>query len=252
MIINSFIGLINSIIAENKYLIGVNPLLYRTKTTNPTTVVTKKSKKRKENEMEINQEILVIHDLDWKKIIWNKKFKHITLNRIVSFYFSSIDNDHVGLTMTQEYTIDHHKQLIITHLKINIKHYLLMAINDHPVLNIAEGFDHYMNQTVNVTNLNIITTVLSILSSMACNKKNILMIKNIKSDLYTDLINYYQLNGPIVNIKSLNLTPTVDNIIRIKIEIDVEQDKVMKTLEEFFDFDCPVFSLPELILIHKR
>ena len=254
MIVNSYIGLINSIISENNFLIGANPLLHRTKMIANTVAPAKKSKKsKKDNEITENvSDVMAINNIDWKKIIWNKKFKYIELNRIVNFYFSSIDKDHVGLTMTQEYTIDHHKQLIITHLKINIQHYLLVSINDEPVVNIQEGFDFYMNQPANIINLNIITTILSILSSMETNKKNILMIKNIKSDLYTSLINYYQLDGSITNIKSIDLTAVVDNIIRIKIEIQVQNDKNTKILEEFFDFDCPAFSLPELIVIHKR
>jgi hypothetical protein len=253
MILNGFIGLVNGIINDNQILIKNNPLLRREKIMdNPEKSPAKKSKKSKKEEVAQDPLLLPIQAIDWKKIIWSKKFKTIELQRIVNFYFFSIDEHHVGLNLTQEYLMDHHRHLITTTLKIHIKQYLLVAINDVPVIQIQEGFNGYMNQPVTIKNLNIIGTVLSILSSMESARKNILMIKNIKPDLYTPLINYYQMEGKVTAINAIDIQEVVDNIMRIKIQMEVEKNQKKIIVEEFFDFDCPSFSAPELIVVHNK
>ena len=59
MVVNGFIGLINGIIENNEYFIGMNPLIRN----------------------------MDIKNIDWKKIIWGKKYKNIQLQRIINFYF---------------------------------------------------------------------------------------------------------------------------------------------------------------------
>jgi hypothetical protein len=220
LVINGFICLINSIIADNDYLINKNPLI-----------------RKDENSSSV-----------WKKIIWNKKYKTIELTRIINFYFFSA-GENVGVNINQEYLLDKEKHIITTRIIINGNNYTIVKVNETPI---TTGDPQYMAVEFNIRNLNIIGTVLSILAAMNGNKKNILMLRNIKSDLYGPLINNYHLEGSIHSIESMAVTHLMDNLYRCKIVLTVALQKKKKTVEEYFDFDCPSYSFPQLVNVPNK
>jgi hypothetical protein len=273
-IINSFIGLINSITSGNHYLITINPLLYRTKnitsnTENPDVNVNHEEEKKKKNSKKSKKtdttnenittnessqwEAMAINNLNWKQILWNDEFDNIKLNKIIDYYFFGIDEDTLGIKITQEYTINDEKKYVKTILHINDKNNLLLKINDIEILNFDESFKEFFGVPTSIDNLNMITTIFSILSSIENkNNKNILMMKNIKPNLYTQLINYYSYQWHLSSIKNITINLLVDNLYRCYFMMEVINNGVTKLVESIFDFECPNYSFPELITIYNK
>jgi hypothetical protein len=247
-IINSYITLINSVILDNNYLININPLIHRDLLQE--NIKNKKKKKNSKETMESSDDI-IFRDVDWKKIIWNKKPKFIQLERIINHFFFSIDEYFIGLNIDQEYTIDNKKQIICTKLKINLKNLIISEINDTVVNNIS-GSQQYLKIDTTLENLNIIATLFGIINCLQGNHFNIIMIKNIKSNLYNSLINYYKSKGIIETIKSIEINPLFDNIKRCKIQLIINNNGKSTEVEEYFDFDCPKYAFPELVMVYNQ
>ena len=108
-----------------------------------------------------------------------------------------------------------------------------------------------MGIDIDLKNLNIIATVFAIINCIESNNFNLIMIKNIKSSLYSPLINYYSSKGSVEFIKSISIMDLFDNVKRCTIQLILKQKDKHTEIEEYFDFDCPQYSFPELVMIYN-
>lgn len=264
-IINSYINLINSIISNNNYLTKINPLLYRNKISKEIENLPRKTKKNSKKKiiesMAIIKEVIPLKDIDFKNIILKKNYKKIQLNRIIDYYFTSLNENLLKITINQEYLLDNKKNYITTELTFDSNNNLLLKINDTDLFNDNnfQEFNYFMNLKNTIENLNIVSTVLGVISSIETQEKNnILMIKNIKPEIYNELINYCSFDGQIVNIKNLSIDLVFDNIYRcfMILELNFKENKKSndktKLVEQYFDFECPGYSMPQLISVYHK
>jgi hypothetical protein len=273
-ITNCYISFFNALENENQEILNINPLLnfYGNHQIKEKKV---KGRGRGKKDIESPETILGNNcspiDINIiKEEIYNyhgprnkDKVGFLRLERIISVSFLYTMEKDILMEVVQECLQEEKKIILITKLILDAKNYCLKKINNLELWNEnllsvnndkGEKDKNFYGLHYNLTNLIIFSTFLAIMSSLECeNQQSLLMIKNISSALYSPIINYYKKNNRLKAISLLKIDALYDNVQRVCILSTHSngQGDIVET-EDYLDFECPTYSVPELIRIYNK